>query len=72
VQFDGVREEDRVLDADGKLVLKDQEVLVTCEAEALPIYLEEECVDFYCCLYDRIYRKKLTVCNSSNVRDCSS
>ena len=45
--------------------MREQLVTFRVEVEDIPIYINENIIDFRCVLYDRIYRKKIEIFNRS-------
>ena len=64
--FDNIEENnDKYIDKQGRLIYREQLVTLRANVEELPIYPIEEVIDFKCTLFQRIYRKKLELCNRS-------
>eukprot|EP00597_Dinobryon_sp_UTEXLB2267_P012124 CAMPEP_0170113434 /NCGR_PEP_ID=MMETSP0020_2-20130122/9888_1 /TAXON_ID=98059 /ORGANISM="Dinobryon sp., Strain UTEXLB2267" /LENGTH=1783 /DNA_ID=CAMNT_0010339793 /DNA_START=13 /DNA_END=5360 /DNA_ORIENTATION=- len=63
VKFNEVEDSAMTVDDLGEPVMKEQFVTVTVIGEEVPIYVAEETMDLKCTLYDRIYRKKITLKN---------
>jgi hypothetical protein len=67
VKFHQVDESMKSVDEKGILVTKEQFIRVKVECEELPIYIEDNIIDLKCCLYNRIYRKKLLIHNRGKI-----
>jgi hypothetical protein len=65
VVFENVDNSTKSVDEKGKLIMREQLVTFRVEVEDIPIYVNENIIDFRCILYDRIYRKKIEIFNRS-------
>jgi hypothetical protein len=65
VVFENVDNSSKSVDEKGKLIMREQLVTFRVEVEDIPIYVNENIIDFRCILYDRIYRKKIEIFNRS-------
>lgn len=66
VIFDNVENAPNTLDDKGKIITKEQLILLKVEVQQLPIYVIYDIIDFNCVFFNRIYRKKIEIFNRSN------
>ena len=65
VEYSTVKDIDRSKDDLGELVKRKQYFDVSVMADEVPIYLADDTLDMRSCLYGRIYRQRIQVCNRS-------